>query len=302
MIKIIKLTVLFAVLLTCATATACSNNNKADQVIKTAELHFENGTVKKYTSHQAINPFKDLKVSFSGKLGKGSANINTDNCEAIVKDNFTFICENNGKLCNGGKAVVKAVYDETAFKNAGYTINANQKEYIVTGVDFPPTTIKDYEKDNINKAVRTMADAYIKSNITELDMEFDSQLEHSDWIKSGSFEYTYSYHDRMMMYNYSRKDHSDNAYFIIYELSNYIYCTESMTEGENPMQKGESDTGWCYIVVGAPNVTASSNMIFNDYFNKKEASEIIRSFKTYDEALEYCTFGNGYITEREMFT
>ncbi len=249
-----------------------------------------------------INPFENLKVNFSGKLGMGSASINTDDCEAIIKDNFTFICENNGKLCNGGKATIKAVYDDVALKNAGYTITVNQKEYIVTGVDFASDTIENYDKEALNKAIRKIADNYIADNITEFDMEYDSGKDRIGWSKSGSFSYTYTYHDRMMLYNYNRKDHSNNAYFIVYELSNEINCTESMTEGKNPMQKGEDDIGWCYIVVGAPNVTATSNMIFNDDFNKKEASEIIRSFKTYDEALKYCTYGNGYITERELFT
>lgn len=300
--RIIKLTVLFAVLLTCTIATACSDNTETNAVTKTSEIHFENGTVKEYTSQQAINPFENLKVSFSGKLGMGSANINIDDCKAIVKDNFSFICENDGKLCNGSRATIKAVYDEVAFKNAGYVITANQKEYIVTGVDFAPTTMKGYEKDNINKAIRKLADDYIVNNITEFDMEYNSGKDRADWSKSGSFSYTYSYHDRMMLYNYSRDDSSDNAYFIVYELSNDIKCTKSMTEGKNPMQQGEDDIGWCYIVVGATNITATSDMTFNDDFNKKEASEIIRSFVTYDEALEYCTLGKGYLTEREMFT
>ncbi|MEE0264834.1 MAG: hypothetical protein UD936_04320 [Acutalibacteraceae bacterium] len=300
--RIIRLTVLFAVLLACTTSAACKNNMNTNAVTKTAKIYFENGSVKEYTSQQTINPFKNLKVSFSGNLGKGSADINTDNCESIVKDNFTFTCENNGILCNGSKAVIKAVYDENAFKNAGYTITANQKEYTITGVDFAPKTLKDYEKEHLNLAIRKIADSYIASNITELDMEYDSSRDRSGWSKSGSFEYTYNYHDRLMLYNYKRNNSSDNAYFIIYELSNEINCTKSMTEGENPMQAGESDIGWCYVVAGATDVTATSNRIFNNSFNKKEASEIIRSFKTYDEAIDYCTYGNGYITDREIFT
>ena len=258
--------------------------------------------LNEHSLNNAINPFENLSVSFSGKLGRGNADINTDNCEAIIKDNFTFICENDGNLCNGGKAIIKAVYDEEVFKDAGYTITANQKEYIVTGVDFAPNTIRDYEKYNLNNAIRKLADNYIESNITEFDMEYNSGNDRMGWSKSGSFEYTYNYHDRMMLYNYNRSNHSENAYFIIYELSNEINCTESMTEGENPMQKGDSDIGWCYIVAGAKNVTATSDMIFNGDFNKKEASEITRSFKTYDEAIKYCTYGGNYITDRELFT
>lgn len=297
-----KYLILSAVLLLSVFTTSCTNQSEQAVINKATAITFENGTVKEYNSSDIINPFKNIKVRFSGKAGKGTATIDTSNCEAIVKDNFTFICENDGNLINGNKAIIKAIYDAKAFKNSGYTITDNEKSYIVTGVDLYPSAIKNYEKDTLNSSVRKLADKYIEDNIQTMDMEYDSGKNRSGWSKSGSFEYTYNYHDRIMIYNYNRDDHSKNAYFIIYELSNEINCTEDMTTGENPMNAGESDMGWAYIVAGASHITATSNMIFNNDFNKKEASELSRSFKTYKEAIEYCTYGDGYITLREAFT
>lgn len=300
--NISKCLILSAVLLLSVFTTSCANQSNQAVINKATAITFENGTVKEYNSSDIINPFRDIKVRFSGKADKGTATIDTSNCEAIVKDNFTFICENNGNLINGSKAKIKAIYDIKAFKNSGYTITDNEKSYIVTGVDLYPSAIKNYEKDDLNSCVRKLADEYINNNIETMDMEYDSGKNRSGWSKSGSFEYTYNYYDRIMIYNYNRDDYSKNAYFIIYELSNEINCTEDMTTGENPMKAGESDTGWVYIVAGAPSVTATSNMIFNGDFNKKEASELVRSFTTYEEAVEYCTYGDGYITLRELFT
>ena len=295
-----KYLILSAVLLLSVFPTSCANHS--EQAVINTTITFENGTIKEYNSSDIINPFRNIKVRFSGKAGKGTATIDTSNCEAIVKDNFTFICENNGNLINGNKATIKAIYDTKAFKNSGYTITNSEKSYIVTGVDLYPSAIKNYEKDTLNSSVRKLADKYIVDNIQTMDMEYDSGKNRSGWSKSGSFEYTYNYYDRIMIYNYNRADYSKNAYFIIYELSNEINCTEDMTTGENPMHAGESDTGWAYIVVGAPSITATSDMIFNSDFNKKEASELSRSFITYKEAIEYCTYGDGYITLRESFT
>lgn len=300
--NISKCLILSAVLLLSVFTTSCANQSEQAIINKATAITFKNGTVKEYNSSDIINPFRDIKVRFSGKADKGTATIDTSNCEAIVKDNFTFICENNGNLINGSKAKIKAIYDIKAFKNSGYTITDNEKSYIVTGVDLYPSAIKNYEKDDLNSCVRKLADEYINNNIETMDMEYDSGKNRSSWSKSGSFEYTYNYYDRIMIYNYNRDDYSKNAYFIIYELSNEINCTEDMTTGENPMKAGESDTGWVYIVAGAPSVTATSNMIFNSDFNKKEASELVRSFTTYKEAVEYCTYGDGYITLRELFT
>ena len=300
--NISKCLILSAVLILSVFTTSCANQSEQAIINKATAITFENGTFKEYNSSDIINPFRDIKVRFSGKADKGTATIDTSNCEAIVKDNFTFICENDGNLINGNKAKIKAIYDIKAFKNSGYTITDNEKSYIVTGVDLYPSAIKNYEKDDLNSCVRKLADEYINNNIETMDMEYDSGKNRSGWSKSGSFEYTYNYHDRIMIYNYNRDDYSKNAYFIIYELSNEINCTEDMTTGENPMKAGESDTGWVYIVAGAPNVTATSNMIFNGDFNKKEASELVRSFTTYEEAIKYCTYGDGYITLRELFT
>ena len=133
-------------------------------------------------------------------------------------------------------------------------------------------------------------------------MDYNSGKNRNGWSKSGSFNYSYTYFDRIMIYNFDRHNQADNAYFIIYELRNDINCTEDMTVGENPLKAGESDVDWVYIVVGAKNVTATSDRVFNDYFNKKEASDIIRSFTDYGDAVDYCTLGGNYITLRELFT
>lgn len=298
--QIFKYLLVFALVLSTVFATGC-NKQKAEAELHTTSIYFQDGAVKKYSSSAVINPFRDIKVSFSGKAGNGSATIDTSNCEDIIKDNFTFICENDGQLTNGSTATIKAVYESNAFEKAGYSVTADKKSYIVTGVDFYPNAIKNYEKDNLNNAIRTLATQYIEDNIQTLEMEYDSGKNRNGWSESGSFEYTYNYHDSIMLYNYNRNDRSQNTYFIIYELSNEINCTEDMTAGENPMKAGESDTGWVYIVAGATNVTATSDMIFNDYFNKKEATEIISSFISYDEAIKYCTLGGEYITVRELF-
>ncbi len=294
--KIFALFILFTVLFFTTSCSSQVNQNTDNTTIK-----LENGVVKQYNSSNVINPFRDIKVSFTGDANKGTATIDTSNCEDIVKDNFTFSCENNGNLANGSIATITAEYDKNAFANSGCTVTTDKKSYIITGVNFHSKEIKNYEKEHLNGALRKLVDDYIESNIKTIEMEYYSGKNRDGWSESGSFEYTYNYHDDIMIYNYNRNDSSKNAYFIIYELSNEINCTEDMTSAKNPMVAGESDTGWAYIVVGAPNVTATSNMIFNSDFNKKEASELIRSFTTYDDAIDYCTYGGEYITLRELF-
>ena len=92
--NISKCLILSAVLLLSVFTTSCANQSNQAVINKATAITFENGTVKEYNSSDIINPFRDIKVRFSGKADKGTATIDTSNCETIVKDNFTFICEN----------------------------------------------------------------------------------------------------------------------------------------------------------------------------------------------------------------
>lgn len=280
--------------------TAC--NNQAEDMLTTASIYFPDGTVKEYKTPSDINPFYELQVSFYGEPNKGFVEINTENCPEIVKDNFTFICENNGNLKNGGKAKIKVEYDEPLFTRAGYNITCTDREYTVTGVEFYPSTIEEYNKDKLNKSIRRAADTYINDNIENIDMEFESKNDRNGWSKSGSCDYSYNYCDITMIYNVNKNDSSQNMYFIIYELSNYIECKQSMDyTAKDPMLAGEDDTGWAYVVVGASGVTAKSDKEFSNNVEYETIKSNIKTFTTLEQAEQYCTYGGEYKTFVEDF-
>lgn len=281
--------------------TSCKNEEITDYT--TTSIYFSDGKVKQYDCNSVINPFYNLNVSFSGKPNKGIVSINTDNCSDIVKENFTFKCKNNGKLSNGGIAEIVVNYDKSAFENGGYTITADKKDYIVTGVDFHPNTMKDFDKNSINKELMSIADEYIKANIEEMQLLYDSEKDRTGWSKYGAFNYTYSFCDRMMLYNINKKDSSKNTYYIIYELNNHIECTQDMPDYccDNPMKTGESDTGWGYVVIGVEGVTATSNKEFISDLDREKVIKTGATFTNYTQAQMYCYLGKDYKTETENF-
>lgn len=282
--------------------TSCTNS---ETVVNntTTSISFSDGSTRTYNCSNNINPFYLLDVSFSGKPNKGNAVINTDNCPEIIKENFLFECENNGKLSNGGTAKIKVTYDKSAFEKAGCTVTAEEKDYIVTGVDFYPPTIKDFEKNSINKKMMSIADQYIKKNIEDMEMLYDSELDRKGWSKFGSFSYTYRFSDRMMIYNVNKNDNSKNIYYIIYELNNVIECTRDMPDYccENPMKSGESDIGWCYVVIGVEGVTANSNKEFISQVDEEKVIKTGIAFTNYSDAQLYCYRKGEYKTETENF-
>lgn len=252
------------------------------------------------TKHKDIDPFENVEVIFYGKPNKGFSKIDINNCSDIIRNNFIFKCHKNGKISNGEEVEIVAEYKNPK-KKVEYNIKRTKKNYIVTGVDFYPNEIKNYEKDNINKSVRKFADEYISQNIENIHLDFYSGIDRNDWSKSGSFDYTYNYYDTKMIYNINKNKPSDNIYFIIYELTNRINCTKSMESiYKNPMKSGESDIGTSYIAVGVKGVTANSNREFKGILVNSENS-IVKTFDTKEEVEKYCLYGDNYFNYKESF-
>ena len=98
-----------------------------------------------------------------------------------------------------------------------------------------------------------------------------------------------------MIYNVNKNDISQNAYYIIYELSNELTCTEDM-------KKGDEDTGWAYVVVGAQGIASQSDMTLTDAgVNFDTVKANAKTFTTLESAKSYCTYGGKYETYTEQF-
>lgn len=299
--------ILLVAVITLFNLSSCSklsnnSSNNSEKGKKITPINFSNGDYKEYICGDIIDPFKELEVTFSGEPEKGVARIDASKCPDIIKENFTFNCIENGNLINGKKVDIVAEYDKYAFEKSGIMVSREKKEYTVTGVDFYPRVIADYDKDDLNRAIRRIVDQYIESNIKDFSMAYNSDINRDSWSKSGSFNYSYSYYDVKMVYNVNKNNMSDNTYLIMYEITNSIECVADMDSTiKGAMKKGESDTGIVYMVAGASSVTANSNKIFNDNITKKNVIENIKLFHTKEAADEYCRFGVGYETCWEHF-
>lgn len=296
---------LVAVVVMLFNLTACDVIDNSELSMKNTDttlIYFSDGSYKEYECNSVIDPFKELEVTFSGEPDKGVAEIDISNCPDIVKENFTFRCIGNGNLSNGEKAIIVVDFEKNAFEKAGFTIIRSENEYIVTDVDFYPRIIADYDKDDLNKAIRNVVDEYIKNNIESFKMVYKSDIERVNWSKSGSFEYTYKYYDVKMIYNVNKNNLAQNTYLIMYEITNNIKCIEDMDSiFKDAMKKGETDTGVVYMVAGVNGVTANSNKIFNDNITTDNVKSNIKLFYTKEEAEEYCRFGGEYETNWEHF-
>lgn len=248
---------------------------------------------QKATAHMT-DPFEHIHISFAGNPDKGYVSIDTSDCSENVRKNFRFHCDKDGRLSNGQTTVITAL----PVTDKDIPVLRYQKEYIVTGVDFYPEELEDYEKQDLNKTLFRYAGDYIEEHIKDFPMTYNSQLDRTGWSKSGAFDYTYFYHDMEMIYRFSESDKSDNIYFILYDVETDIHCTEDMDSHHSaPMKKGESDTGQSYVVVGARGIKATSDKIFRSDISVVE----YQVFADKTEAENFCTHGENYHIFKEDF-
>lgn len=227
-------------------------------------------TVKNLKDGIIVDAFKDVKVTFGGKNGKGYVDIDTEDCDDEVRDNvyFTAYSDTDGKLSNGDTITVKA---ETLsyFEKDGYFLREKEKTYTVSGLTGPRDTLDGVDTSEIRSDMQNelnyeLEEAY---NVCNYDYEFTSGKK-----RHLSYDFTYTTDAQVEEYQYvhSSSDLSDNALIAYYKLSVTFNCKDNQSHvdsDETAMKKNEKDTGVTYIAVISTllDVTEDNKVLRDDY-------------------------------------
>lgn len=254
-------------------------------------------TVKNLEDGVIVDAFKDLKVTFDGKNGKGYVDIDTEDCDDEVKDNVYFIADTdtNGKLSNGDTIKIKA---ETLsyFENDGYFLKEKEKTYTVSGLTGPRDTLEGVDASEILSDMQSELNGELKDSYTirSYDYEFESGKE-----RYLSYDFTYTTDTKVEKYQYvhSDSDLSDNALIAYYKLSVTFKCKNDQSyvgEDETAMKKDEKDTGVTYVAVisDSLDVTEDNKILKDDY-----AYYTTKNGKSIEEIQEDLNLDGFYVSE-----
>ena len=82
-----------------------------------------------------LDPFKDLKISYTGYAPNAGIEIDSSGCEELIRQNIAFEYDRDLKVDNGDTFTVKAVcLSDKALLDAGYIMNNNTYQATVSGV------------------------------------------------------------------------------------------------------------------------------------------------------------------------
>lgn len=254
-------------------------------------------TVKNLKDGIIVDAFKDVKVTFDGKNGKGYVDIDTENCDDEVRDNvyFTANSDTNGKLSNGDTITVKA---ETLsyFEKDGYFLKEKEKTYTVSGLTGPRDTLDGVDTSEIRSDMQNELNDELKEAYTvrNYDYKFTSGKK-----RHLSYDFTYTTDTQVEEYQYvhSSSDLSDNALIAYYKLSVTFKCKDNQSyvgSDETAMKKNEKDTGVTYVaVISTPlDVTEDNKILRDDY-----AYYTIKNGASIEEIKEDLNLDGLYISE-----
>ncbi|MEE0266083.1 MAG: hypothetical protein UD936_10705 [Acutalibacteraceae bacterium] len=231
------------------------------------------GKLKKGTE---IDAFKGLKITYSGDNTEASASTDKSGCDPLVSEAgiyFTVESENNGKLKNGDKIVVKATSDNN-LEEMGYFLKEETKECIVSGLAGARETLEGVD-------FKSMADEMLAEVNSKTEDKYDIAWDLDYTFKSGKNRdldtINFNYIKDVELVNYAYICNPDdfktqNRLVAFYKLTVDAECVHNQTAiGEKAnydlMNKGETDTGVCYLAIKtnkAVKVTADNKIALDN--------------------------------------
>lgn len=168
-----------------------------------------------------LDVFKDIVLEYDGITTNGSATVNTDKCEDLVKENVQFKIENNGNLSNGDKiTVIASVSNEDEMIKKGYMVSNKTKSFLVSGLAEYVDSIKQVSVKSIND--------FICGYVTERMNEGCSILGREDFWKFSSGKGLVSFDnvgaDKVkltpykLIYAVNSNNNTDNTYTVVYKI------------------------------------------------------------------------------------
>ncbi|MBR1737512.1 MAG: hypothetical protein IJ736_10945 [Firmicutes bacterium] len=128
-----------------------NKNIASDYGIKFDKTEFE-VTVSDLAQAEPIDPFENLKVTFSGVSPYGKVDIDTSGCDKFSKSNIRFISDSE-KVKNGDTIKIIAEYNESAAENSMVYITQTEKEYTVSGLSEYISSLDDINMTDIENSI-----------------------------------------------------------------------------------------------------------------------------------------------------
>lgn len=200
-----------------------------------------------------VNPFDNLKVTFTGISGDGEVLIDKSDCHEFVKDEVYFQKgDNNGELKNGDTLTITASYSEYDATRSKIVITETSKEYKVSGLTSYPDNISECDLSELNSEMDRLETEQINEHLKKGDSAYVNDSYESFTIDSVTvtpFRYYYGeLKDESWFY-------SHNVYYAVYE----VKLQGKIKYDSSKYKKGQTVTSTEYYYASYSNLVVDDN-------------------------------------------
>lgn len=239
---------------------------------------------KASTNLKNIDPFKNLKITYTGSSPYIKASTDSTQCDSTVNKYFEFKTEDK-YLRNGDEFTVTAVYNANSLENDGFSIDSDTKTYVVEAQPEYITSVDGLDLSALQSELndkRVAVTATNKGDSTFAGISIPSPSRFSGYFDSISSEKLKSTYLLSMKKNFEEKFNKDNFYNRYIQIYEYVLNTHN---GKNGNEKEK-----VYVVIYANNLANDGKGILS--WDLELHSE---GYEEYNSAV------NDYVTSKKEY-
>ena len=236
------------------------------------------------TNLKKIDPFKNLKITYTGSSPYIKASTDSTQCDSTVNKYFEFKTEDK-YLRNGDEFTVTAVYNADNLEEDGFYIDTDTQTYVVDAQPEYITSVDGLDLSALQSELndkRVAVTAANKGDSTFAGINIPSPSWFSGYFDSISSEKLKSTYLLSMKKNFEEKFNKDNFYNRYIQIYEYVLNTHN---GKNGNEKEK-----VYVVIYAKNLANDGKGVLS--------WDLELDSKGYEE---YNSAVNDYVTSKKEY-
>lgn len=273
---------------------------------KEAGIKFSNTafvyTVDGLNEGTVIDPFKDIKISFTGTAPNAQLKIDSTKCDEFIRKYVTFKSEPATGFYNGDKIKIIAVCDKNTLLAKDYMLSSEEKEYIAEGLSEYAKSFKDIDRKEVNNLLKKDLDSYLKERGREFDWTKDEELD-KNWAYDAANKISYDVKGSEAYYSINKDNPSDNNYTCVYKVTASITVpaktqVDSETGSETSTEEKKFKGTLYFTQTVSENYVENGKIILHvSEYNDKPYIEA-KDYKSLKDAQKALTSGKNFNTEK----
>lgn len=277
-----------------------------EKLEKEAGIKFSNTafvyTVDGLNEGTIIDPFKDIKISYTGTAPNAQLKIDATACDEFIRKYVTFKSEPATGFYNGDKIKVSAVCDKNVLLAKDYMFSKEEQEYTAEGLSEYAKSFKNIDRKEVNNLLKKDLESYLKERGREFDWTKDEELD-KNWAYDAANKISYDVKGSESYYSINKDNPSDNSYTCVYKVTATITVPAKTTKdpetGLETASEEKKFKGTLYFTqMVSENYVENGKIILHvSEYNDKPYIEA-KDYKSLKDAQKALTSGENFNTEK----